>query len=95
LQPGDLLSLSRVDKETYNYLAGPDASFHWRRTRRNVPGLPDCPEWLSEMRFAALCFEQHCQRCLAVDDTSKIPIWQFYVRYCARCDLVRCVIPCL
>ncbi|KAI0688947.1 hypothetical protein C8Q76DRAFT_634995, partial [Earliella scabrosa] len=87
LSPKDLLNLSRIDRETYNHLKSPDANLYWRRARRNVPGLPDCPEWLTEMEFAALCFEEHCQKCLVTDDTSRQPMWQLYVRYCAQCEL--------
>ncbi|KAI0716872.1 hypothetical protein C8Q76DRAFT_616646, partial [Earliella scabrosa] len=87
LTPSDLLNLSRVDKDTHQYFKCAHADMYWRRARRNVPGLPHCPAWLSEMQFASLCFEEYCQRCLTTDDSSKTPIWSFYTRYCAQCDI--------
>ncbi|KAI0708439.1 hypothetical protein C8Q76DRAFT_799704 [Earliella scabrosa] len=86
LTPTDLLNLSRIDKDTHDYFKGHNAELFWRVVRRNVPGLPDCPGWLAEMRYASLCFEDHCQSCLAVDDSSKNPLWQFYTRYCTQCE---------
>ncbi|KAI0735936.1 hypothetical protein C8Q76DRAFT_610419, partial [Earliella scabrosa] len=86
LMPIDLLNLSRIDKDTHDYFKGPNAELYWRVARRNVPSLPGCPSWLTEMRYATLCFEDHCQSCLAVDDNSKNPLWQFYTRYCTRCE---------
>ncbi|KAI0686208.1 hypothetical protein C8Q76DRAFT_803966 [Earliella scabrosa] len=86
LTPKDLVNLSRVDKDTYGYFRCAHTDIYWQRARRNVPGLPPCPAWLSEAQFASLCFEEHCQRCLATDDHSKTPIWPFYTRYCAQCN---------
>ena len=37
-----------------------DNSRLWKAARRNVPGLPDCPQTVSEPRFAAYMFDQYC-----------------------------------
>lgn len=32
----------------------------WKAARKNIPGLPDCPDILAEPRYAAVVFDQYC-----------------------------------
>ena len=84
-----MLAISRVNKEIREYMHGPLGTQLCQLARKNVEGLPECPEWLTEIQYAALCFEHHCQACLRSDDRSRHPIWQFYARYCSDCERVR------
>ena len=86
LTPAELLSISRLNKDHRSFLTGEIGAVLWRQARRNIVGLPECPGWLTEIQYAALCFETHCQRCLCTDRNSRKTIWQFFVRYCAECE---------
>lgn len=57
----------------------------WRGARKNEPGLPDCPPWLTEPQFAALCFDTHCQKCLRPDLQGVGVVWRLNARYCHTC----------
>ncbi|KAI0710504.1 hypothetical protein C8Q76DRAFT_623693, partial [Earliella scabrosa] len=89
LSPADLLVISRVNKQIRQHMQGPDSVKLWQLARKNEEGLPECPEWLTETQYAALCFGNHCQNCLNSDDRSRSPIWQFYARYCSECERAR------
>lgn len=39
----------------------------WRAARRNLDGLPDCPDTLSEPAYASLLFTTNCTVCATAD----------------------------
>jgi hypothetical protein len=59
LQPRDILHLSRVSTDFRALFMSRSAKHIWVAARTNVPGLPDCPEDLSEPRYAHLVFERN------------------------------------
>ncbi|KAI1783859.1 hypothetical protein LXA43DRAFT_902744, partial [Ganoderma leucocontextum] len=84
LTPADLLSLSRVDKALRGFMQSPRNKAMWRVARDNVPGLPPCPKWFSEPRYASLHFDCHCDVCgLAVGYGATL--WAVGARYCDTC----------
>ncbi|KAI0755721.1 hypothetical protein C8Q74DRAFT_1373474 [Fomes fomentarius] len=85
LAPLDLVMFSRVNKNMHRFLQAPASRLHWRAARARIDGLPQCPEWLSELQYASLCFEDRCQNCLETDYGSVSPLWEFYKRYCSEC----------
>ncbi|KAI9068773.1 hypothetical protein FKP32DRAFT_1561000, partial [Trametes sanguinea] len=83
LDPQDMLSLYRTNRWLHDALGNPASVREWRAARANVGGMPDCPEWLTEPQFAALCFDKHCQKCLKVIGDGIL--WQFGARFCTTC----------
>ncbi|KAJ3557330.1 hypothetical protein NM688_g1532 [Phlebia brevispora] len=83
LQPPDILNMSRANKTFRRFLMTRSSEFIWRRARENVPGLPPCPEDLSEPAYANLVFDTHCHECLS--SGVKTVFWEFRVRYCPSC----------
>ncbi|RDX52690.1 hypothetical protein OH76DRAFT_1433438 [Lentinus brumalis] len=65
MEPKDLLQLSRASKELRALLLSKkDTRRLWVAARNNVvPPLPDCPEDMSEPRYAFLVFERFCELC--------------------------------
>ncbi|KAI0365292.1 hypothetical protein BV20DRAFT_909667, partial [Pilatotrama ljubarskyi] len=84
LLPLDLLHLYRTGKEFHAYLKDPVCTRIWKRSRENVQDLPECPPWLSETQYAALCFDAMCQRCSSTNIATR-PLWEFNARYCESC----------
>lgn len=63
MTPVDLLNLSRTSKPFRTLLISRESVPLWKASRKNVPGLPDCPPFLSEPAYANLCFDSHCHVC--------------------------------
>ncbi|TFK78431.1 hypothetical protein K466DRAFT_560510 [Polyporus arcularius HHB13444] len=64
LDPIDILQLARVSKDLRAMLLSRTSRHIWIATRKNVsPPPPDCPESLSEPRYAYLLFERFCMLC--------------------------------
>ncbi|KAI0738546.1 hypothetical protein C8Q80DRAFT_1275518 [Daedaleopsis nitida] len=78
LTPPDLLNLFRVSKAFYEFFKGSASATHWIRACENMKGLPDRPPWLSEIQYASLCFDKHCQRCLQVDESTELALWHVF-----------------
>ncbi|KAJ3558977.1 hypothetical protein NM688_g614 [Phlebia brevispora] len=83
LDPLDLLKLSRVCKDFRSFLMNKTSAVIWKAARKNIEGLPDCPEDLSEPQYANLMFSNHCHVCLRpcyneVD-------WELRERACKKC----------
>ncbi|KAI0711717.1 hypothetical protein C8Q76DRAFT_622767, partial [Earliella scabrosa] len=91
LSPADLLHLSRLNYSFRKLLLSQSSRALWKTSRSNVSELPPCPEWLSEPRFANLCFEAHCDSCLK-DIGYSATMWQFNVRCCPHCQESMCVL---
>ncbi|KAJ3556130.1 hypothetical protein NM688_g2194 [Phlebia brevispora] len=83
LRPLDILHISRTNKAFRKFLMARASEFIWKRARENVPGLPPCPEDLSEPSYANLAFDTHCHECLA--SGVKMVLWEFRARYCPSC----------
>ncbi|KAI0755766.1 hypothetical protein C8Q74DRAFT_321613 [Fomes fomentarius] len=93
LLPYDLVQLSRVNKRFHSVLLS-GAALEWKRAKLSmphVPPLPATPPWLNELQYASLCFEDHCQGCLAPDVGATGRIWQYGVRLCDGCRQSRFV----
>ena len=60
LHPMDLLNLARTTKDFRSFLMKKSAAPFWKAARKNVEGLPECPEDLSEPQYVNLLFDAHC-----------------------------------
>ena len=60
MYPMDILNLARTSTTLRRILISRDSRAAWLQAFRSVPGLPDCPEDLSEPQYAALVFDCHC-----------------------------------
>ncbi|KAK7679941.1 hypothetical protein QCA50_016887 [Cerrena zonata] len=87
MKPRDLLSLSRTSKPFRQLLMSRTSVLLWKTSRKNVPGLPDCPSFLSEPAYANLCFVSHCHHCLELHSNGKKIFWEVGARYCSPCKL--------
>ncbi|KAI0695439.1 hypothetical protein C8T65DRAFT_46348 [Cerioporus squamosus] len=64
LHPTDVLQLARVSRDLRAMLLSRTSRHVWIAARKNVsPPPPDCPEFLSEPRYAYLLFERFCMLC--------------------------------
>ncbi|KAI0711711.1 hypothetical protein C8Q76DRAFT_567737, partial [Earliella scabrosa] len=84
LSPADLLHLARSYPALRAFVLSKQSLHIWKNARSNVEGLPPCPKWLSEPRYASLCFDSHCDDCLAEIGSAAV-VWQFAGRYCLKC----------
>ncbi|KAI0073705.1 hypothetical protein K474DRAFT_1677692 [Panus rudis PR-1116 ss-1] len=78
MQPRDLLNLARTSKPFRELLMSRQSASFWRGARKNVPGLPNCPPYMSEPAYANLCFFSHCHECLRPN--VKAVHWEFRAR---------------
>lgn len=83
IEPMDLLNLARTSKPFRELLLHRSAASLWKQARQNVPGLPECPPFMSEPAFINLCFDSHCHKCLRPN--IQPVMWAFRVRYCRHC----------
>lgn len=85
LGPYDLLRLARTTKGLRKFLLSPTTASLWRACRANVPGLPDCPQDVSEPRYAFLMFELICHFC-GTKNVSNVVV-PVRIRCCRKCGL--------
>ncbi|KAI0768936.1 hypothetical protein BC629DRAFT_1535598 [Irpex lacteus] len=83
LQPKDLLSLARSSKELRSLFMSRKTLFLWKAARLNMPGMPSCPEDMSEPAYASLMFDTHCSNC-GHKNSGRI-YWRCRVRLCKSC----------
>ncbi|KIJ23094.1 hypothetical protein M422DRAFT_786272 [Sphaerobolus stellatus SS14] len=85
LGPVDVLYLSRTCRRL-NELLMSRASGEpiWRAARLNIPGLPDCPQYVSEAQYAQALFTFECQRCATPSPVKHHNYW-LCTRLCNRC----------
>ncbi|KAK7676994.1 hypothetical protein QCA50_020023 [Cerrena zonata] len=90
LEPKDLLNLSRTSEPLRQLLMSRASALLWETSRKNIPGLPDCPSFLSEPEYANLCFTLYCHECLILKGKRLIirTYWGAGARYCTRCKPV-------
>lgn len=60
MHPRDLLNLARTSKDFRALLMSRDSALFWKAAREQVPGLPECPAFLSEPQYANLLFSSFC-----------------------------------
>jgi hypothetical protein len=60
LLPIDLLQLARASRYFRSSLLSKTSKHIWVAARRNVPGLPDCPDDIPEPAYAHLLFDKFC-----------------------------------
>ena len=60
LHPLDMLNLARTSKSLRSLTLAKSCRSAWVASFTTVPGLPLCPENLSEPLYAALLFDRHC-----------------------------------
>ena len=106
LMPLDLLHLARASKTLRGTFMSKSNRHLWRAARRNVPGLPECPEYLPEPRYAAFLFDQYCfvsshslspvvliiilLQACGIERSTKIDS-TLMLRFCAPCYKAKCV----
>lgn len=62
LTPGDLLHLVQSSKIFALFLLAPASAAIWRVSRQQLDdGFPDCPDDLTEQKYACLAFGSACQ----------------------------------
>ncbi|KAI0792950.1 hypothetical protein BC629DRAFT_1592873 [Irpex lacteus] len=83
LHPKDILHLARATRQLRQYFMSRRAVSVWKAALANLPGVPPCPEDLSEPAFCGLLFEQHCSCCLSRN--CQDVYWQCGVRLCDSC----------
>ncbi|KAF8314510.1 hypothetical protein DL93DRAFT_1073614 [Clavulina sp. PMI_390] len=60
MHPSDLLNLSRSAKVFARFLLGSSVSGVWRAARLQIEGMPDCPEDMTEQKYAHFIFGNSC-----------------------------------
>ena len=60
LRPLDLLNLARTSKDLRAFFMSKSTIQFWKAARKNVEGLPECPEDLSEPDYANFIFTAYC-----------------------------------
>ncbi|KAJ8454411.1 hypothetical protein ONZ51_g13036 [Trametes cubensis] len=84
LQPLDLLHLARASKHFRAMLMTSRSRYLWVAAFQNVaPGLPPCPPYISEPRYAAALFDQYCFACGVERSTNTE--YSTTLRLCAPC----------
>ncbi|CDO77221.1 hypothetical protein BN946_scf184747.g34 [Trametes cinnabarina] len=84
LHPGDLLRLARASRHFRSMLMTRRSRHLWVASFENVsPGLPKCPYFIPEPRYAAVLFDQYCFAC-GVERSTQTDYGHF-VRLCAPC----------
>ncbi|KAJ8489489.1 hypothetical protein ONZ51_g2910 [Trametes cubensis] len=78
MHPRDLLNLARTSKDFRMLLMSRDSALFWKAAREQVPGLPECPAFLSEPQYANLLFSSFCNNCLKKN--AQMFVWEFFVR---------------
>ncbi|KAI0089583.1 hypothetical protein BDY19DRAFT_942988 [Irpex rosettiformis] len=84
LQTQDMLHLSRLSKAFRALFTSRSMKPVWRAARLNVPGLPPCPEDLTELAYGNLLFDTSCNNCMARD--CWCIYWVCRVRLCNKCS---------
>ncbi|CAE6531875.1 unnamed protein product [Rhizoctonia solani] len=83
VHPLDLIMLSRVNKFLRELFMDKRSALIWRSARENLPGLPPCPDEVSEPQYAAMVFTKRCSVCGSYAPREMNPVLS--IRLCARC----------
>jgi hypothetical protein len=60
LQPWDILRLARTTKSFRDILMRCSSISIWKKALANTPGLPECPNELTEPQYVNLVYDKHC-----------------------------------
>lgn len=60
LHPKDVLNLSRASKDLRAFFLSRNSTSIWKAALANLPGLPPCPDDLSEPAYVNLMFSLQC-----------------------------------
>lgn len=60
LHPRDLLNLARTSKDFRALLLNRSSALFWKTSRKQIEGLPEIPDHVSEPAYANLLFCNHC-----------------------------------
>ncbi|KAJ7150392.1 hypothetical protein C8R46DRAFT_1124874 [Mycena filopes] len=83
LPPLDLLHLARTTQALRNILMHKSSISIWKSSLRQIPGLPERPQEMSEPAWANLIYSQHCHHCLS-RRAQKVD-WRLRTRICGEC----------
>ncbi|KAH7338103.1 hypothetical protein B0J17DRAFT_768297 [Rhizoctonia solani] len=83
VHPLDLIMLSRVSKFLRELFMDKRSALIWRSARENLPGLPPCPDEVSEPQYAAMVFTKRCSVCGSYAPREMNPV--LAIRLCAHC----------
>ncbi|KAF5372841.1 hypothetical protein D9758_001473 [Tetrapyrgos nigripes] len=61
LEPLDILSLSRTNKDLRNLLTPKSSGYIWKAAGENIEDLPPPPSDMNEVQYASLMFDRYCQ----------------------------------
>ncbi|CAE6437308.1 unnamed protein product [Rhizoctonia solani] len=81
--PLDLIMLSRVNRFLRELLMDKRSALIWRSARENLPGLPACPDEVSEPQYAAMLFGKRCSTCGGYAPREMNPV--LLIRLCSHC----------
>ncbi|CAE6455649.1 hypothetical protein BN14_03698 [Rhizoctonia solani AG-1 IB] len=83
VHPLDLIMLSRVNKFLRELFMDKRSALIWSSARENLPGLPGCPDEVSEPQYAAMLFTKRCSTCGGYAPREMNPV--LLIRLCAHC----------
>ncbi|KAI0733801.1 hypothetical protein C8Q72DRAFT_771868, partial [Fomitopsis betulina] len=81
--PPALINLARTTKAFRALLMHRGAAPFWKASR-NLAGLPNLPQHLSEPAYTSLVYSNHCHNCFKQNSKGTV-IWHFAVRYRRAC----------
>ncbi|KDQ52078.1 hypothetical protein JAAARDRAFT_210696 [Jaapia argillacea MUCL 33604] len=81
--PSDLVNIARVSKGLRMILVSQKFVSVWKTARVSTSGIPNCPSYMSELRWAHLLFGRFCQ-CCGEKRTRRID-FHLLRRVCAEC----------
>ncbi|KDR81924.1 hypothetical protein GALMADRAFT_221811 [Galerina marginata CBS 339.88] len=84
LDPIDLLHLARTTQDLRALLMSRSSISVWKQSRSNIPGLPECPDDLSEPQYANLSFGKSCDFCLRTLGNIHT-VWSARFKICTKC----------
>ncbi|KIM49552.1 hypothetical protein M413DRAFT_438740 [Hebeloma cylindrosporum] len=84
LEPLDLVHLSRTSKDLRALLLTRTSISTWKESLANVPGLPECPDDMTEPQYAELVFGKCCHFCHRNFGMIQT-MWDARLRACTKC----------
>ncbi|KAH9483653.1 hypothetical protein JR316_0003123 [Psilocybe cubensis] len=85
LSPLDLLNIALSNKANKAFLYSLNCKSIWKAARRNFPGLPECPEDMTEFQYAFLAFGKECFICEKKAPKKPYTVWAARKRFCSAC----------
>ncbi|KAF8162825.1 hypothetical protein B0H34DRAFT_296399 [Crassisporium funariophilum] len=83
LEPLSILHLARTTKPLRRLLMSRSSITIWKRAKEAYPGIPKCPEGMSEPQYAYLAFDMTCHGCGQINATTTF--WSAGLRACFTC----------